>query len=159
MRKRPAARLLILDSDHRLLLFRFAFERGALAGVRFWATPGGGVDAGETFEQAAVRELAEETGWRIDHPGPEVARREAVFKTPAGEMVTADERFFLLRTDQADLSRQGWTTLEQEVMGEHRWWTLDEIRGADEQIWPENLANLVTSALLRSDGVKVGQVS
>ena len=30
-----------------------------------WAVPGGAIEAGETPEQAAVREIAEETGYRI----------------------------------------------------------------------------------------------
>ena len=87
MRERPSSRLLILDGENRLLLFRFEHKRGPLAGQAYWATPGGGVDPGESFEEAACREMVEETGLRIDDPGPQVARREASFQLPTGEMV------------------------------------------------------------------------
>ena len=147
MRDRPAARLLVLDPDDRLLLFKFEFRREPLNGSLFWATPGGAVDPGETFEAAALRELFEETGIVVAHPGPQVATREAVFRAADGEPVRADERYFLIRTDRPALSREGWTALEREVMTAHRWWTIGEIRGADEQIWPEDLADIVAAAL------------
>jgi 8-oxo-dGTP pyrophosphatase MutT (NUDIX family) len=143
MRQRPAARLLVVAPDDRLLLFKFHFRQGPLAGRQFWATPGGAVDPGETFEQAAVRELLEETGLRIEDPGPQIAKRQAVFQTPDGEHVAADERFFLVRVNNAILSRVGWTKLEQEVMTEHRWWSANEIRESQEQIWPEGLADVL----------------
>src|SRR5262245_45564657 len=55
---RRAARLVLIDGDRRVLLLRHA--GGADRG--FWATPGGGVENGETREQAARREAAEELG-------------------------------------------------------------------------------------------------
>jgi 8-oxo-dGTP pyrophosphatase MutT (NUDIX family) len=53
-----------------VLLFRFLHKEGALVGQDFWATTGGGVEEGETFEQAAIRELGEETGIRTENVGP-----------------------------------------------------------------------------------------
>lgn len=72
MRRRLSARLLILDEAGRILLFRFVYKRGPLAGQDFWGTPGDGVEGDETLEQAALRELVEETGLRRDSVGSEI---------------------------------------------------------------------------------------
>lgn len=147
MRARPSSRLLVVDAEGRLLLFRFQNTTGPLAGQDFWATPGGGLDPGESFEDAAKRELFEETGFRIDDPGPQVARREFVLRLHDGEEVMADERFYLVRMADTVLSREGWTELERRTMTDHRWWTPDELRHAEPQIWPEDLADILASTL------------
>jgi len=146
MRERPSCRLLVIDPDDRLLLFRFAHKSGPLAGQVFWATPGGGLDPGESYEDAARRELLEETGFAIDDPGPQVARRQVEFRTPEGETVTADERFFLVRVAAFDLSSARWTELEREVMAEHRWWSASDLRSTVEQVWPDDLPDLLVRA-------------
>src|ERR1700693_6499389 len=56
MRRRPSSRLLIIDRNNRVLLFRFTFKRGPLAGQNYWATPGGALEAGESFTDAATRQ-------------------------------------------------------------------------------------------------------
>lgn len=75
MRRRLSARFLILNEAGQVLLLRFVHKRGLLAGRDFGATPGGGVEEGETLEQTAVRELFEETGLRRESVGDVVARR------------------------------------------------------------------------------------
>jgi len=143
MRRRPSARLLITDPTGRVLLFRFVHQRGALAGQSYWATPGGGVEEGETFAQAAVRELQEETGIQLASAGESVARHEFELQLPDGEWVIADERYFRIAAQHGEISRAGWTPLELEVMSEHRWWSRDEIRAAAETIYPPDLADMI----------------
>lgn len=152
MRRRPSARLLILNGAGRLLLFRFVFKDGALAGQDYWATPGGALDEGETFEEAAIRELHEETGIRIDGVGAHVAEREFVLAMPDGEHVMAEERFFLVQAGDTPLSRDGWTAHETRVMTEHKWWPVEELARTDATVWPNNLPAILKSALAMPPG-------
>lgn len=73
-RPAPAAVALVRDGEGRLLYTRRRYppEPGG------WCFPGGGVEAGESAEEAAVREVWEETGVRV-----RVERQIGVFSPPS----------------------------------------------------------------------------
>ena len=140
LRLRRAARLIVLDPEGRALMFRYDVP----GRDPFWVTAGGEVDPGESFEDAARRELFEETGITAD-PGPQIARMTPEFVTVEGEPVQADERFFLLRVSEARIDTAGHTALEQKLMTQHRWFTLDELESWHEAVFPVNLAAMIRS--------------
>jgi len=145
MRKRPSARLLITTPQRRVLLFRFVHKTGALAGKVHWATPGG-VEDGETFAEAAMRELREETGIHAAQIVGPVGRREMRLQLPDGEWVLAVEQYFVAHTGTESISRDGWTAQELEVMADHRWWGLDDLRSTTETVYPEGLIQMLSEA-------------
>jgi len=142
-RRRPTSRLVVLDPQDRLLLL--LVEDQKLWHPRFWITPGGGVEAGESFEQAAARELWEETG--IVAPlGPCVWSRRVLVRFDGG-LIDMDERYFVVRVDSAEIGLGSLTVWEQEALTDHRWWTLDELQRTDEMVAPRCLATVLPSII------------
>jgi ADP-ribose pyrophosphatase YjhB (NUDIX family) len=145
---RRAARVILLDPDDRVLLMRY--DDGPPNG-RHWSTPGGGVEADEEYPAAALRELAEETGWTDVVLLGEVHERTLVMEY-AGRMVNQVERLHLARTDQPRREITGVEAMHaSDRIAAWRWWTLAEIETTDEDIWPRNLTSLIRSALLNQD--------
>jgi 8-oxo-dGTP pyrophosphatase MutT (NUDIX family) len=137
--------VLLLDPDGRVLLFS-GVDPSEPSRPPIWFPVGGGVDQGETLEEAAVREVKEETGLLISDLGPMVMTRHVDF-TFDGDSYDQYESYFAVRTDAFAPDPMGWSEVEQRVMVGSRWWSLDDLRATDATIYPERLAELLEQLL------------
>ena len=152
MRERKAARLLVISPSRDVLLFKFLHKDGALAGKNYWATPGGGLEDGETFHAAAIRELREETGIQVTTVVGPVADRRFSMLLPSGETVFAGEQYFVVHVDSQIISSSEWTLHETQVMADHHWWSALELRSTGETVWPEALVEMLVDAAVFTPG-------
>jgi 8-oxo-dGTP pyrophosphatase MutT (NUDIX family) len=132
--QRRASRLVLLDEQGRVLLFRHLRKDRST----FWAPPGGGVEAEETFEEAALREAEEElglTGFAVGFLW-EQWTDFVYIDTP----VRQHECFFSLTGRINPLSIEVRKRHEVEGIIEMRWWAASAIASSSEQVFPEGLA-------------------
>jgi len=155
-RRRVAARVVLLDDLDRVLLFR-GFDPADVEAGFWWFTPGGGVDPEESLEQAARRELIEETGINDVDLGPRLWTRLAQFSFE-GIAFEQREWFFLARTARRAVDTSGFMDYEQRSMTDHRWWGVDELRQSDEVVWPTGLASLLATLLTAGPPVAVIEI-
>jgi 8-oxo-dGTP pyrophosphatase MutT (NUDIX family) len=140
---RRAMRALILTPDGEVLLMRV---KAPGTEVRFWITPGGGMEAGETPEDTLRRELAEELGLTRFDIGPLVWRRHHTFDWGDRRISQREEyrvvhvagRFEPVMSDE----------VEARVFDSFRWWRADDLADADEPLTPLSLAQIVQRYLI-----------
>ncbi|HJQ73817.1 MAG TPA: NUDIX domain-containing protein [Gaiellaceae bacterium] len=129
--ERRAVRALTLDSRGRTLLVRWPRPGGSA----FWIAPGGGVEPGESDEEALHRELAEELGLVGRDLGPCIWTRE--FSFPWNDnWWHQTERYHVVHVEPEELG-------EGEEIENVRWWTVAELEATDELIAPARLGELL----------------
>ena len=146
---RRTVRVLLIDESDRVLMFRHegTFWTGNYVGTSLWAPTVGGLEPGEEHVAAAKRELWEETGLSDVSVGPCVWLRDHVFDWN-GNFYDARERYHVCRVSHFTIDTSNQSAKELEEMTAYRWWTLDEITAAKDDLFvPGDLARLLEPIL------------
>lgn len=146
---RETARVILCKPNMEIFLLKTHFDPEVGLPAR-WITPGGGVDAGETIAQAAIRELDEETGLKIQSEdlGDLILVSEGRWDWGDGKNHhTYADHFYLLKIDDFELDTSGWTQDEHRDVLEHRWWRLSDLKQSGELVGPPGLVDFLASHL------------
>jgi 8-oxo-dGTP pyrophosphatase MutT (NUDIX family) len=137
--------VVLLDREARVFLMH-AVDPADPSKPPWWEIPGGGIDHRETSEQAARRELAEETGITDVEIGPCIWVQHVEFDF-GGFHFDQDERIHVAWCDGGDYAPSGLEALEVAAFRGGRWWTLDELLVSDAPLLPAQLRELLPPIL------------
>jgi len=142
--ERENARVILIGPGDRVFLMRITDPDGSGS---VWITPGGGVHPGETLQEAARRELREETGIEAMDLSPAVWTRDGTIHWD-GRWWHEVETFFVCRVDRQDVDvERNVAEPEHRYLSDHRWWAVEEIERSNERFSPRRFGELLPRVL------------
>jgi len=150
--RRRAVRLVVMDERDQVLLFHTRDPAQPALGT-WWELPGGGIDAGESYVDAAIRELREETGLTPLRVGPPNWTRTATFRL--GDLRRVQDEVVVTAAVAGvapTISVAGQFDYEREAYMSARWWPVADVVATTERCYPGRLPELLP-ALLAGDRV------
>lgn len=134
MRKRAGVIIFCKSKDKVLLIKRVKQD------MQYWVVPGGGVENGESFENAARREISEEIGYFIKEllEGITISKEDSIEKY---FVALVDHTYhFVIQGEEAKRNNES----NQYIL---EWVTVDELEKIN--LLPEKLRNIILEILPR----------
>lgn len=147
--ERDVVRVVVRDGNGDVLLLR-AQDRTEPALGTWWELPGGGIEAGETVAETAVRELREETGieFTAGQVGPPTWRRTASFRYRGRRHLQHEVVVLVALAAVAPaMDVSGRLQYEAEDYPDFRWWPVAEVLAGRERFYPGRLPALLPDLL------------
>lgn len=150
MRQRHCVRLIVANHRSHVLLLKHRYEDVVVPIMpklgAFWLMPGGGIEQGESAEQACHRELWEETGLHARRISPCLWTHE-LHIVVRGEDVLNCDQYYLVEVESHRVSWENAQPDEHEAFLEYRWWSLEQLANTDEEVSPPGLEALLPPVL------------
>ncbi|MFH1303878.1 MAG: NUDIX domain-containing protein [Planctomycetota bacterium] len=152
MQQRRSARAILLNARDQVLLIQHA-DAIPVDPVRpdvrcYWATPGGGIQAGEQPIAALRRELQEELGLTNVVIGRRVGVREVPLNLPEAGLVLSHETYFVCRiSEDPQFNPAGMSDSERQTLKTIRWWSREALHITKAILRPGALPNIIEHAL------------
>lgn len=147
--ERDVVRLIVRDAADRILLFH-THDPAALDLGQWWELPGGGIEDGETYLEAALRELHEETGIVVaaERVGLPTWRRTASFRHRDRRHLQHEVVVEVaLGAAGCAIDVSGRLDYELEDYFDFRWWPISEVAASDALFYPRSLPRLLPGFL------------
>jgi 8-oxo-dGTP pyrophosphatase MutT (NUDIX family) len=135
---RQTVKLLLLDEHDRLLLIR--------SRNHCWYPVGGGIEPGESLQEAAAREAYEETGLRDLPTGTRVWRRDHTYEYD-DHRYDVHEEWLLHRINHFTPAPAALTPYEARTILAFHWWPAQELTTTPTTLFPPNLGPLLEALL------------
>lgn len=143
--ERNVVRLVVLDARDDVLLLHVRDLSNQQFGT-CWELPGGGLDEGETYIDAAIRERREETGLHIarERVREPTWRRDVTYTYRAVRRVQHELIVCVRLAETAPaIDPTQRVAHENEDLFDYRWWTVADIANSNQRFYPRHLATLL----------------
>lgn len=140
---RQTVKLLLLDEHDHLLLVH---SRDPSTGNDCWYPVGGGIEPGESLQEAAARETYEETGLRDLPTGTRVWWRDHTYEYD-DQRYDVHEDWLLHRVPHFTPAPAHLTPYESRTIQAFRWWDAQALTNTTQTLFPPRLGPLLADLL------------
>ncbi len=148
MKIRNQARGIVINSRGEMLLVKHTDTVPADSNqpdrLEYWVPPGGGLEEGETYEEAAIREVLEETGLEVRGECRHIHTLEKPLMF-GNELRMMHARYYLIH--HAKESCEVHNADPGEGITDVRWWSYEACLQSSETFVPQGILDIFKAAL------------